>query len=121
MGPEVGDVWTTRIFRDDNLRLRVFKLAKFGNLSIGVIDMEDPNNFKFIAGEPAQEQKVLWFGKADLQFFDLLSKDVKAAANEEDTGSQSGKEGQGDRGSDKAIRRGGQPGNDVGIRKERNR
>lgn len=124
MGPEIGDVWTTRVFRDDTLRLRLFKLAQFGNLSIGVIDMEDPVNFEKSTeylDKIVQRQKVIWFGKADLQFFDLISKEAKAAANEESAGSQGSKEGAGDRGSDKGPRRGGQPGNDAGIRKERDR
>jgi len=66
MGPQIGDVYTTRVFKDDNPKLRVFKLAVFMNLSIGVVDMEDPKN------SSPRTEKVIWFAKSDLQFFDLL-------------------------------------------------
>lgn len=64
----IGDVWTTRVFRDQECRLRVFKIAVFLNLSVGVIDQEDPSNLR---GPPGSE-KIIWYAKSDLQFMDCL-------------------------------------------------
>lgn len=65
MGPKAGDIFVTRVFRDDSPKLRVFKLVVFMNLSLGVVDMET-------YPVKGKEEKVIWYAKSDLQFFDLL-------------------------------------------------
>lgn len=71
-----GSIWVTRVFRDNDCRLRVFRVEQFLNLSVAVTDMEEI------------PPKLMWYAKGDLQFFDLL----KEGANEE--GSQEGKPGE---------------------------
>lgn len=106
-GPSIGDVWVTRIFRDDSLRLRVFKLVSFMNLSIGVVDMEDIKN------KVGGIEHVIWYAKGDLQFFDLIQ-EGKAAYEEV------GEENKGSGGSNPAAGSSGKPGNDAGVRQKRN-
>lgn len=103
--PTIGDVWNVRVFRDDALVLRVFRIMSFHNLSIGVQDIETGS------------EQTIYFTKTDLQFLDLLSRqEMKELPREEGRGAQGGS-----RGPDQTSRGGGRPRNDAGIRKERDR
>ena len=108
--PTLGDVWTTRVFREPHNQLRVFKLVVFMNLSIGVIDMEDRENF----GVPPSQQRIIWFARGELQFFDLVSRqqEKKLESPEE-------VEIPGSRRPNPPPRSGGRTGHDAGIRQER--
>lgn len=105
---QIGDIWTTRVFRDASPKLRVFKIAIFLNLSVGVIDKEDEDN----------PDRVIWYGKGDLQFFDLLGREQKKAANEESNRQETPDKRADERsGTNQAPRRDRRPSNDAGIRK----
>lgn len=78
MGIEIGDVWTTRVFKDPDPKLRVFKIAVFLGLSVGVIDQEDSRH------GPGKIERVIWFAKSDLQFMDLLQRGAPKNAEGKD-------------------------------------
>lgn len=114
--PLVGDVWTVRVFRDPSLQMRVFRLVRFMNLCIGVVDEDDIEH----------PGKILYFGKIDLQFLDLISRqEMKELprggekGSQEHTDRQSTTPERGNRGPDQAPGRDRRSSNDAGVREER--
>ena len=98
MGPEKGETWAVRIFRDPETALRVFKVLGYGANTISLQDQET--------------KKVQFFSKSDVQFLEML----EAAPREEISTPQ-----QRDSRQDKGSGGSGQPGHNARVRPERDR
>src|SRR5215471_13312266 len=97
--PVTGAVWTARIFRDSTPELRLFRISRFGNMSIGVFDLQQV------------PEREIFFSKSDVQFLDY----VEGPTDAEEV------QIQGDRKPDPGTLRSGNAGDDGGIRPERDR